>query len=253
MIDSHCHLNDPDLLLDLEGVIARAREAGVEEIIVPGYDLESSIKALEISKSHEGIYALVGIHPHEAATYDEAMERKLESLLLEEKVVGLGEIGLDYFYDNSPRDVQREVFIRQLELAKKAGKPVAIHSRDAFLPTFEIIKEHGKGLSGVFHCFSGSYESAMRIIKELGFSISLAGPVTFKKAREPIEVAARIPLSYLLIETDSPYLTPHPHRGKRNEPAYLPLIASRIQEARGEDVAEVAARNTRRLFGIKEI
>lgn len=250
MIDSHCHLNDPKLLVDLDGVIARARAAGVDSFIVPGYDMESSEKAVEIAMSNEGVYALVGIHPHDAITYSDEVEMRLEEMLGNEKVVGLGEIGLDYHYDHSPREKQREVFIRQLELAKKVGKPVVIHSREAFLETFEIIRNHGKGLDGVFHCFSGSYESAMRVIKELGFYISIAGPVTFKKAREPLEVATRIPLEFLLIETDCPYLTPHPFRGKTNEPAYMTFIAERISEVRGTSIITATVENTKRLFGL---
>ena len=250
MIDSHCHLNDPKLFADLEGVIARAKAVGVDEFIVPGYDLESSIRAVEIADSHDGIYALVGMHPHDAKDYSDEVESKLKELLKNDKVVGIGEIGLDYFYDNSPREVQKEVFIRQLELAKEAKKPVVIHSRDAFLETFEIIRDYGKGMDGVFHCFSGSSESAMRVIKELGFYISLAGPVTFKNAREPLEVATTIPLEFMLIETDCPYLAPHPFRGKQNEPGYLPYIVDRIVEVRNESISEVTVANTKRLFGL---
>lgn len=250
MIDSHCHLNDPKLAVDLEGVIERARIAGVDSFIVPGYDLVSSETAVSIASANDGVYALVGIHPHDAITYSNEVEQRLMELLKNDKVVGLGEIGLDYHYDNSPREKQREVFIRQLELAKKSSKPVVIHSREAFLETFEIIRDHGKGLKGVFHCFSGSYESAMRVIKELGFYISIAGPVTFKNANEPLEVATRIPLEYLLIETDCPYLAPHPFRGKQNEPAYLPYIAERISDVRGSDILEATVENTKRLFGI---
>lgn len=250
MIDSHCHLNDPKLFIDLDGVLERARAVGVESFIVPGYDLVSSEKAVSIAEAYEGVYALVGIHPHDASIYNDEVENRLEELLGNDKVVGLGEIGLDYYYDNSPREKQREVFIKQLELAKRISKPVVIHSRDAFLETFEIIRDHGKGLSGVFHCFSGSYESAMRVIKELGFYISLAGPVTFKNAKEPLEVASRIPLEYLLIETDCPYLAPHPFRGKQNEPAYLPYIAERIKEVRGGSIITATVDNTKKLFGL---
>ena len=250
MIDSHCHLNDPKLFVNLDGVLERAKAVGVESFIVPGYDLVSSEKAVSIATDNEGVYALVGIHPHDASIYNDEVENRLEELLGNDKVVGLGEIGLDFYYDNSPREKQREVFIKQLELAKKIGKPVVIHSRDAFLETFEIIRDYGKGLSGVFHCFSGSYESAMRVIKELGFFISLAGPVTFKNAKEPLEVASRIPLEYLLIETDCPYLAPHPFRGKQNEPAYLPYIAERIGEVRGGSIITATVDNTKRLFGL---
>lgn len=250
MIDSHGHLNDPKFLEDLEGVLARSKEAGVTEIIVPGYDLESSLKALELAEKYDGLYALVGIHPHEAADYDEKTEEKLKELLSENKVIGLGEIGLDYYYDNSPRDVQKAVFIMQLKLAEIASKPVVIHSREAFLDTFNILKEFKGRFEGVFHCFSGSVESSERIIKELGFYISLGGPVTFKKAREPKEVAKGLPLEYLLIETDCPYLTPHPFRGKTNEPSYLPIILKEIEELRGEEIEEATVRNTKKLFRI---
>ncbi len=250
MIDSHCHLNDDKLFFDLDGIIARAKAVGVDTFTVPGYDLASSIRAVEIAKANDNVYALVGIHPHDAITYSAEVEDILKNLLNNEKVVGIGEIGLDYHYDNSPREKQREVFIKQLELAKKANKPVVIHSREAFLETFEIIRDYGKGLKGVFHCFSGSADSAMRVIKELGFYISLGGPVTFKNAKQPLEVAETIPLELLLIETDSPYLTPHPFRGKQNEPAYLPYIADRIVGIRGESIIEMTIANTKKLFEI---
>lgn len=250
MIDSHGHLNDPKLLEDLTGVLNRSSEAGVSDIIVPGYDIESSRIGVELAENYGNIYALVGIHPHDADTYNDEVEAELREMLLREKVVGIGEIGLDYYYDNSPRDVQKEVFIKQLKVALEMKVPVAIHSRDAFLDTFNILKEHGKGLKGVFHCFSGSVESSKRIIKELGFYISLGGPVTFKKAIEPKEVAASVPLEYLLIETDCPYLAPHPYRGKTNEPSYLPLILREIEELRGEKIEEATVLNTRKLFNI---
>lgn len=250
MIDSHGHLNDCKLLEDLEGVLARSKEAGVTSIIVPGYDLESSFKALELAEKYDGLYALVGIHPHEAYTYKEKTEEKLKELLAMDNVVGLGEVGLDYYYDNSLREIQKSVFIKQLKLAEVAGKPVVIHSREAFLDTFNILKEFKGGLDGVFHCFSGSIESANRIIKELGFYISLGGPVTFKKSKEPKEVAKSVPLEYLLIETDCPYLAPHPFRGKINEPSYLPLILKEIEEIRAEKIEEITARNTKKLFRI---
>lgn len=250
MIDSHCHLNDDKLYFDLDGVIKRAKSVGVDTFIVPGYDLKSSLRAVEIAEANDNVYALVGIHPHDAITYSDEVEGILVALLKNKKVVGLGEIGLDYHYDNSPKEKQREVFIKQLELAREADKPVVIHSREAFLETFEIIRDYGKGLKGVFHCFSGSIESAMRVIGELGFYISLAGPVTFKNAKEPLEVASRIPLEFLLIETDCPYLTPHPFRGKQNEPYYLPYIADRIGEVRGGSIIEASIENTKKLFGI---
>ncbi|MCI0502711.1 MAG: TatD family hydrolase [Fusobacteria bacterium] len=250
MIDSHAHLNDPKLLASVDEVLARAKAVGVSEIIVPGYDLPSSLKAVELAGKYEELYAVVGIHPHEAADYNSEVEAQLKSLLQQDKVVGLGEIGLDYYYDNSPREVQQEVFKKQLKLALEYDLPVVIHSREAFLDTFNILKEQGKGLRGVFHCFSGSLESAKRIIRELGFYISLGGPVTFQKAREPLEVGAWVSLDHLLIETDCPYLAPHPHRGKVNEPSFLPLILAKLEELRGEKIEEITVNNTRKLFGI---
>ena len=250
MIDSHAHLNDPKLLASVDEVLARAKAVGVSGIIVPGYDLPSSLKAVELAGKYEELHAVVGIHPHEASDYNSEVEAQLKSLLQQDKVVGLGEIGLDYYYDNSPRKVQQEVFKKQLQLALEYDLPVVIHSREAFLDTFNILKEHGKGLRGVFHCFSGSLESAKRIIRELGFYISLGGPVTFQKAREPLEVGAEVPLDHLLIETDCPYLAPHPHRGKVNEPSFLPLILAKLEELRGEKIEEVTVNNTKKLFGI---
>lgn len=250
MIDSHGHLNDPKLIGDVEDIIKRSKESGVMKIIVPGYDIESSRVAVELSNKYEELYALVGIHPHDADTYSSSVEEELKGLLKNKKCVGIGEIGLDYYYDNSPRELQKEVFIKQLSLAKEFNRPVAIHSRDAFLDTFNILKEYGKGVKGVFHCFSGSLESARRVIEELGFYISLGGPVTFTKAKAPKEVAAGVPLDYLLIETDCPYLTPHPFRGKVNDPSYLPLILAKIEDLRGEAIEDITTKNVEKLFNI---
>lgn len=250
MWDSHAHLNDPELLPRLPEILASMKEAGVEGAIVPGYDLASSQEAARLAAQYSNLYAVVGIHPHEASTWGPEAEELLRELLSAPKVVGLGEIGLDYHYDNSPREIQREAFRGQLALAREYGVPVVIHARDAYQETLEILKEEGQGLQGVFHCFQGAGEAALRVIRELGFLISLGGPVTFKNAKDPVEVAARVPLSSLLIETDSPYLTPHPHRGKGNLPSYLPLIEARIREIRGEAVGEAAAENLRRLFNI---
>lgn len=250
MIDSHGHLNDKKLIINIDNILEKSKESGVSEIIVPGYDLFSSIKGVELAKEYSNIYSLVGIHPHDANTYSDKVEGELEKLLGEKKVVGLGEIGLDYFYNNSPKDIQKKVFIKQLHLAKKLDVPVAIHCRDAFLDTFNIIKEEGKGLKGVFHCFSGSLESSKKVIEELGFYISLGGPVTFKNAKTPKEVARNVPLEFLLIETDCPYLAPHPYRGKENNPSYLPLILEEIENLREEKIEEATIFNTRKLFKI---
>lgn len=254
LIDSHAHLDDSRFDRDRDKLIKDLKKAGVELVINPGGDLNSSIKAVALAEEYENIYAAVGVHPHSASEVDEATMDILRSFANRDKVIAIGEIGLDYYYDNSPRDVQRKWFREQLKLAKEVGLPVIIHSRDAAGDTYEILKEAQDGsLTGVIHCYSGSVEMAMEYIK-LGFYISLAGPVTFKKAIKPKEVAEAIPLDKLLIETDSPYLTPVPYRGKRNEPKYVRYVAETIAEIKGlsfEEVAKRTAENTKKLFRIK--
>ncbi|TJX12961.1 TatD family deoxyribonuclease, partial [Tissierella creatinini] len=193
------------------------------------------------------------VHPHDAQDIPETYLDELRELSKEEKVLAIGEIGLDFYYDNSPRDIQRKVFLEQLQLARELDLPVVIHTRDAAGETFEILKDaHAKGTKGILHCYSGSPEMALEYVK-LGFYISLGGPVTFKKARVPKEVAGVVPLDKLLIETDCPYLTPEPFRGKRNEPKYVAYTAEAIAEIRGisiEELAEATSRNVREIFGI---
>lgn len=254
LIDSHAHLDDRRFDRDRDKIIKSLEESGVELVINPGADVSSSIKAVSLAEKYPNIYAAVGVHPHDAKTMDDNTIDLLRSFTDREKVIAIGEIGLDYHYDNSPRDVQRKRFIEQLDLAKEVGLPVIIHSRDAAKDTFDILKEAQDGsLKGVLHCYSGSVEMAMEYIK-LGFYISLAGPITFKKARVSREVAKAVPLDKLLIETDAPYLTPEPYRGKRNEPLYVRYVAGTIAEVRGisfEEVALKTAENTKRLFNIK--
>lgn len=255
MIDSHGHLNDPKLFPEIDALLERAKKAGVSQIIVPGYDLETSAKAIDISNDYEDCYATVGIHPHNANFYNLEMEETLKEYLSNPKVVAIGEIGLDYHYEGFKKEVQKEVFIRQLNLARANDLPVVIHSRDATKDTMDILKEHAVGLSGVLHCFSGSLEVALEYIKELGFYISLGGPVTFKNAKEQKNVAKEVPLNSLLVETDCPYLTPHPHRGKTNEPSYVPYILEEIAFLKGlskEEVDKVTTKNTRDLFKMKD-
>ncbi len=254
LIDSHAHLDDRRFDRDRDEIIRSLKEAGVELVINPGADVSSSIKAVALAEKYPNIYAAVGVHPHDAKTMDENTIDLLRSFTKREKVVAIGEIGLDYHYDNSPRDIQRKRFKEQLDLAKEVGLPVIIHSRDAAGDTFEILKEAQDGtLEGVLHCYSGSVEMAMEYVK-LGFYISLAGPVTFKNARVSREVAKAVPIDRLLIETDAPYLTPEPYRGKRNEPVYVRYVAGTIAEVRGmtfEELASKTAENTKRLFSIK--
>ncbi len=253
LIDSHAHLDDRRFDRDRDRLIKSLKEFGVELVINPGADLSSSIKAVSLAEEYDNIYAAVGVHPHSAKEMDESTIGLLKSFTNREKVIAIGEIGLDYYYDNSPRDVQRKRFIEQLNLAKEVNLPVIIHSREANKDTFDILKEAQDGsLRGVMHCFSGSVEMAMEYIK-LGFYISLAGPVTFKNARIPKEVAKAVPLDKLMIETDAPYLTPEPYRGKRNEPIYVRYVAGTIAELKGltfEEVAKQTAENTKRLFNI---
>ena len=233
LIDSHAHLDDERFDKDRDDIIKSLYESYVELVINPGADLNSSIKAVALAEKYDNIYAAVGVHPHSASEMDQSTMDILRSFAAREKVVAIGEIGLDYYYDNSPRDVQRRWFREQLRLAKEVDLPVIIHSRDAAGDTMEILKEEQDGrLTGVLHCYSGSVEMAEEYIK-LGFYISLAGPVTFKNAKVPKEVAKAVPLDKLLIETDSPYMTPEPYRGKRNEPKYVRYVAETIAELGG--------------------
>ena len=253
LIDSHAHLDDGRFAKDRDRIIKSLKELGVDLVINPGADLNSSIKAVSLSEKYDNVYAAVGVHPHSAKEMDESTIEILKSFTNREKVIAIGEIGLDYYYDNSPRDIQQKRFKEQLALAKEVNLPVIIHTREASKDTFDILKEAQDGsLEGVMHCFSGSVEMAMEYIK-MGFYISLAGPVTFKNARVSKEVAKAIPLDKLMIETDSPYLTPEPYRGKRNEPFYVRYVAGTIADLRGitfEELAKQTSENTKKLFRI---
>jgi TatD DNase family protein len=254
-IDSHAHLDDPRFDQDRDAVIEGLKENRIDIAVNIGADQESSLSTLELAKQHENIYAVVGVHPHTASELEEKGLDWLKELARDEKVVGIGEIGLDFYYDNSPRDIQRKWFKAQLALAKEMDLPVVIHTRDAAKETYDILKEaasDGK-LNALMHCFSGSAEMAKGYVK-LGFYIALGGAVTFKNARVPREVAAVIPLENLLIETDCPYMTPEPFRGKRNEPKYVSLVAEKIAEIRGistDELASATSENARRFFRIK--
>jgi TatD DNase family protein len=254
IIDTHCHLEMDEFNPDRDEVIERAKNAGIEAIVTIGSDLEGNIGGLDLSEKYDSVYAAVGIHPHDAKDFSDDIYLKLKEWASKEKVVAIGEIGLDYHYDNSPREIQREVFKRQLAFAKETGLPVVIHSREAKKDTLEIIRDSGID-KGVLHCFSGDMDMAERAMA-MGFSISIAGPVTFKNARRLREIAQAIPDDYLLIETDAPYLTPEPFRGKRNEPSYLVHIARIIAEIRGismEDLARITTLNAKRLFRIGQM
>ena len=254
-IDSHVHLDYSRFDLDRDNLIRTLKDNKVELVINIGADEDSSERSVELAHRYENIYAVVGVHPHSAKDLEGRDLSSIIKMLENDKVVAIGEIGLDYYYDNSPRDIQKKWFKEQINLALRLNKPVVIHSRDADKDTFDIIKsgvEEG-GLTGVMHCYSGSVELAKEYLK-LGFYISLGGPVTFKNARVPKEVAKEVALDRLLIETDCPYLSPEPYRGKRNEPMFVSYVAEEIAKIKGisiEEVAEVTTKNAKKLFGIK--
>lgn len=254
LIDTHAHLQDKELLPDVKAVLKRAAEAGVELIVCPGYDLESSVQAVQLARIYPQVYATVGIHPHDAATLDETALAELYRLAKEPKVVAVGEIGLDFYRDLSPRDLQRQAFITQIKLAREVGKPVVIHDRDAHQEVLDIVTREKAGRNqGIMHCYSGSLPMAIDYMKQ-GFYISFAGPLTYKNGRKTAEVAAAIPLDKVLVETDCPYLTPEPLRGKRNEPAYVVHTAARLAQIRKkspEEIAYLTTRNARAVYRIK--
>lgn len=254
LIDSHAHLDDERFDRDRDELIKSLGKNGISTVINIGADLPSSIKSVKLSEQYDNIYAAVGVHPHSASEMDEGTIEVLKAFSSREKVVAIGEIGLDYYYDNSPRDVQRIWFRRQMKLAKEVNLPIVVHSREANQETIDMIKAESDGkLTGVIHCYSGSVELMKEYIK-LGYYISLGGPVTFKNAKTPKEVAKVVPIDRLLVETDSPYLTPEPHRGKRNEPLYVRHVAAMIAELRGmtiEELARATSENTKRLFNLR--
>lgn len=266
LIDTHCHLEMDEFNPDRDVVINRALHAGVQTMITIGSDLDSTIKGLEFSKKYDCIFSSIGIHPHDAKDFSDEVYEQLKEwakkfairnskfTIRNPKVVAIGETGLDYHYDNSPREVQKDVFRKHLVLSKETGLPAIIHSREAQRDTLDIIKEAGVN-KGVFHCFSGDIDMAKKGM-EMGFLISIAGSVTFKNAKRLREIAKAIPDEYLLIETDAPYLAPEPFRGKRNEPSYILHTAKLLAELRGitiEDLSRITTLNAKRLFSIGQM
>ena len=252
MIDSHVHLDDEAFNGDREDIIKSLGENGIELVINNSSDLPSSERSVELANKYGNIYAAIGVHPHEARTYDDEVEKRLIELSRDKKVLAIGEIGLDYYYDNSPRDVQKEVFKRQIELAAKLKKNIVIHSRDAAKDTFDILKEaHEKyDFTALIHCFSQSVDM-MREYLKMGDYIALGGAVTFKNAKTPKEVAKAVDLDRLLLETDCPYMTPVPYRGKRNEPKLVKFTCQYIADLRQMDASElekITGENTKRFF-----
>lgn len=257
LIDSHAHLDFSQFDRDRAQVLERAWAAGLVAIVNAGADLPSSRAGVELAQKQPRVYASVGIHPHDAKELTAEALAELESLARAPKVVAIGEIGLDFYRDLSPRAAQRKAFESQLALASRLNKPVIIHDRDAHAEVMAILRDWASTLArpekGVLHCFSGDLEMAQQAV-EMGFLISIAGPITYQNSRKLPEIAAALPLSRLLVETDCPYLAPHPHRGKRNEPAYVALVADAVARARGSSAHEVGGAttaNAARLFGLE--
>jgi TatD DNase family protein len=252
VVDSHCHIDMPQFDADREAVVARAREAGLKEMLVVGGVDEQGAhrRALEVAASF-GLPATAGLHPHEARIADAAVYDELKALARERRIVAVGEIGLDFHYDHSPRPAQREAFRRQVRLAREAGLPIVVHTREADEETAELLEQERAGeTGGVIHCFTGGLELARRALA-LGFHISFSGIVAFPRSETIQQVAREVPEDRLLIETDAPFLAPPPHRGRRNEPAFVVEVARKVAALRGttlEALAETSERNYRRLF-----
>jgi TatD DNase family protein len=263
-VDSHAHLDGEQFASDREQVIARAQESGIEALVAIGNgDGPAQVDCgIKLAEKYQFVYATLGIHPHEARLADEAAYQHMQGLARHPKVIAWGEVGLDYFYDHSPREVQKEVFRRQMDLAAAAKLPIVIHCRpsdgsdNAWEDCFELLHEHWSkhSFGGILHCFTGNWQQA-KIALELGFMISFAGNLTFPKAQQIRDAAQEVPLDRILIETDSPYLAPVPHRGKRNEPAFVKETARRLGELRGmtaEDVGFQTSRNFYNFFKLAE-
>ena len=259
-IDTHTHLLPPDFKNDLDEVLARAKDAGVKYCIIPGTDLKSSKEAVSLAEKYECIYACVGVHPHEAAKARDSDLAEIEKMAGHNKVAAIGEIGLDYYYNFSPKEKQKEFFAAQIVIAARCRLPIVVHTRESMGDTIEIVKNTLKNLRepeindrrGVFHCFPGTADEA-KLLKQLGFYISYTGIVTFKKT-ESSEVIKQIGLQGILLETDSPYMAPVPKRGKRNEPANIVYIGKKIAEVlktEEDEVARITSENAMHLFNLK--
>lgn len=249
LIDTHAHL---DMYEDWGAVIENAKNNGIKKIIIPAVETQYFQKILDIANSYEDVYCMMGIFPTEAKNWHDGILEEIRAFSKNEKVVAIGEIGLDYYWDKSFVEKQKEVFIKQIRLANELGLPIEIHDREAHKDTFDILKEYNQGSDVVFHCFSGSVEFARECVKQ-GWYVALGGVVTFKNAVKTKEVAKDIPLDMLMLETDSPYLTPVPYRGKENQPAYVKYVAEEISKLRGisvEEVVSVTTVNAEKVFKI---
>ncbi|MFS0881633.1 hydrolase TatD [Bacillus sp. 7586-K] len=253
LFDTHAHLNATQFEEDVVEVIERAKSENVSHIVVVGFDRETITRAMELTEQYDMIYAAVGWHPVDAIDMTDEDLDWIKQLAAHPKVVAIGEMGLDYYWDKSPKEIQQEVFRKQIRLAKEVKLPIIIHNREATEDVVKILQEENASeVGGIMHCFTGSLETAEQCMK-MNFYLSFGGPVTFKNAKKPKEVVKEIPMDFLLIETDCPYLTPHPFRGKRNEPSYVKYVAEQIAELKGltfEEVAKKTSDNAMKLFGI---
>ena len=248
----HAHLTDKQFEDDLEAVLNSAQETGVTKVVTAGHSLSASLQAVELSKKFDNVFATVGIHPENVEDFTEENLEKISKLTKEEKVVAVGEIGLDYHWTTDTKTLQKEAFIKQLELANRAGLPIVVHSRDAIGDTIEILKTYKVKKESLIHCYSGSVESA-KILLDLGFSFSFGGVTTFKNAKTAVEVVKSLPIENILVETDCPYLAPVPFRGQRNEPKNIKYICDTIAKIKGlpfDVVAQKTTQNAKRLFKI---
>jgi TatD DNase family protein len=249
MIDTHAHLNTAEFEKDLDECISRAKEHQLEHIIVIGMDKDSNHRAIEIAEKYDFIYASVGVHP---GYVDQGNTDHLKDLLQHKKVVAIGECGLDFYWTKENIEKQKEIFLNQIKLAIKTNYPLIIHTRNSFTEAYDMIKPYQGKVKGVFHCFSSNVSDAKKAI-DLGFYVGIDGPVTYKKAQDLVELVSEIDLKYILIETDSPYLSPVPFRGKRNEPSYVRFVAEKIAEIKGistEEVIKQTSLNAKLLFNI---
>lgn len=254
LVDTHTHLNDKKFAGQEAAAIERARESGVTRLINMGDTLASSEKAVALAAAYEGVFAAVGIHPEEAFPLTSREDDILAACTEQPRVVAIGEIGLDYYWekDAAKRQLQQQIFIRQLDLARQLHLPVCIHDREAHGDTMAILKKEGRGIRGVMHCFSGSWEMAQELLK-MGWYLGVDGPLTFKNAARLPEIVQKFPLEHLLVETDAPYMAPVPMRGKQNEPAYVRYVAEKVAEIKGisvEMVARQTSRNAEELYGL---
>lgn len=248
-VDTHAHLNDEAFKNDLEQVIKKSLDNRVKKLIVVGFNKQTNLEAIKLANKYPFIYATVGIHPSNVNEYSKDSIDLLESQLQENKVVAVGECGLDYYWYKDNKELQKEVFLKQVAFSYKYKLPLIIHSRDAIQETYDLLKGFNKPLFGIMHGYSGSLEMAWKFIK-LGFKLGIGGVVTFNKANTIKEVVKNVQLSNLVLETDCPYLTPHPYRGKRNEPSNIPLIAQAIADIKQIDIEEVMTKTTKNIEGI---